>query len=249
QDLIAEANQVLKNSNDLLLTELGIALDDVTNPLSYGAKLVVALEQDRLDVPLFNPVRIHALKALEDWAGETVPLGVAAEIIRDAASDVTAGTYVGLANIRAHTGEYIPSTSSQPIKSVAWSFQAEDVLYGRLRPYLNKVWLADRSGSCSTELRVLRPRSHVIPDYLAVVLRSRVVLGQVAALGSGNTHPRLSDKDLRGVQIPLPSVTVQSSVSRTVMENGARAAELRRDAEERWLRARQAFAEALAKQR
>src|SRR4051812_47988011 len=59
------------------------------------------------------------------------------------------------------------------MKSLGSRFQAGDVLYGRLRPYLNKVWHADREGACSGELLVLRANRELEPRFLAYRLHSR----------------------------------------------------------------------------
>ena len=58
------------------------------------------------------------------------------------------------------------------MRSSTSAFAAGDVLYGKLRPYLNKAVLAERSGVCTTELLVLRPTANVDPRFLAAALHS-----------------------------------------------------------------------------
>ena len=73
-----------------------------------------------------------------------------------------------------------------------FAFEKDDVLYGRLRPYLNKVWLSSFSGVCSTEFHVMRilNRQALLPTYLAVVMRTRLIVAQTKHIMTGNTHPR-----------------------------------------------------------
>lgn len=62
--------------------------------------------------------------------------------------------YLGLENIESNTGCYIPTTVKESISS-AIEFKKEQVLFPKLRPYLNKVYLAEFDGVCSTEFHVL----------------------------------------------------------------------------------------------
>ena len=68
-------------------------------------------------------------------------------------------TYLGLENITRNTGEIhgiVVAEDLTDIKSLKNVFKSRDVLYGKLRPNLNKVWLADRQGICSTDIFVIR---------------------------------------------------------------------------------------------
>jgi len=63
--------------------------------------------------------------------------------------------YVGLEHVEAQTTRLLGSVPATDMRSTANRFQPGDVLYSRLRPYLNKVWRADREGLCSSEFIVL----------------------------------------------------------------------------------------------
>src|SRR3989344_2694987 len=62
--------------------------------------------------------------------------------------------YIGLENIESNTSQLVGvrPTMGKFIKSTKTVFRKNDVLYGKLRPYLNKVWLADAGGICSTDI-------------------------------------------------------------------------------------------------
>jgi type I restriction enzyme S subunit len=98
------------------------------------------------------------------------------------------------------------------------SFQKGDVLYGKLRPYLNKVVIADRSGVCSTEIIPLRPQAFVEAGYLRLFLRSPYFLRYAAAKNYGMKMPRLGTKDLESAQIPLPPLAEQKRIVAKVDE-------------------------------
>src|SRR5256885_16344343 len=80
--------------------------------------------------------------------------------------------YIGLENIESHTGQLlsVPAISDNEIKSTKNIFHSGDILYGKLLPYLNKVYLAKEEGICSTDFWVFRAISAVDPEYVIYYL-------------------------------------------------------------------------------
>lgn len=78
------------------------------------------------------------------------------------------------------------------VQSSKYVFQAGDVLYGKLRPYLDKAILADEPGICTTELLVLRPKAGVDPRFLVGVVHSPSFIEHAVAGTTGVQHPRTS---------------------------------------------------------
>ena len=76
-------------------------------------------------------------------------------------------------------------------KSTKNRFQAGDVLYGKLRPYLNKVLIADEPGCCTTEILPLKARAHIDNRYLFYWLKHPAFLKYVEAESHGMNMPRL----------------------------------------------------------
>jgi type I restriction enzyme S subunit len=74
--------------------------------------------------------------------------------------------YVGLENIESNTARFIGSTEQQSMKSSTFRFSDQHVLYGRLRPYLNKVLVPDFEGHCSTEIFPIKPGPYLSREYL-----------------------------------------------------------------------------------
>lgn len=75
--------------------------------------------------------------------------------------------YVGMEDIKSNTGEFIGSNESKKVKSTTFYFSNEHILYGRLRPYLNKVLVPNFSGHCSTEIFPIKVNKYVNREYLA----------------------------------------------------------------------------------
>ena len=109
---------------------------------------------------------------------------------RKTQDDLTAYKYVGLENIESWSGTYIQGEVIQP-EGVSTTFNQEDVLFGKLRPYLAKSWLAAFSGICSSEFLVLRSKK-VSPRFLNYYFLTEEVIKQVDSSTYGSKMPRAS---------------------------------------------------------
>lgn len=127
--------------------------------------------------------------------------------------------YVGLENVEPITGDTVNLGFREPaeIKSRSKVFGPDDVLYGRLRPYLRKVYLAEgefATGLCSTEFIVLRPKKDkVLPSVLRALLASEAISKQLARLQIGAALPRVSPADFFRAAVPLPPLEVQEEIA------------------------------------
>src|SRR6202040_3491722 len=96
------------------------------------------------------------------------------------------------------------------IKSTKNVFHPQDILYGKLRPYLNKVHFANADGICSTDIYVLRAKERRIrPDLASYFLRAPAVLSAVSAAMEGANLPRVGSQALLRVQLPIPPMEEQ----------------------------------------
>ena len=123
--------------------------------------------------------------------------------------------YVGLENIVSGTGEYTGSLESEyeSIKSLKRVFKAGDILFGKLRPALNKVAFATFDGICSTDIIVLRAkRADILPEYYSALLRgtefNKLVLNGV----SGGQLPRVDLSYLLDIPVQIVPVEEQQRV-------------------------------------
>ena len=107
-------------------------------------------------------------------AHEAVPIGeaLAPRNEKVAPADYPELPYIGLDDIEAHSMRLLGSKPAASMKSSAKRFYPGDVLYSRLRPYLNKVWSSDRNGICSSEFIVIPGNQLVDPSFLALRLNA-----------------------------------------------------------------------------
>lgn len=121
--------------------------------------------------------------------------------------------YIGLENIGPN-GELIGlgDVRATSLRSNKNRFTSNDVLFGKLRPYLTKVARPTGAGVCSTDILVLRPSDALDRDYLYWWLRSPTVIADATARSTGATLPRISPSTLGEFEIPVPSIAEQQRI-------------------------------------
>ncbi|MDI1294054.1 MAG: restriction endonuclease subunit S [Methylobacter sp.] len=110
--------------------------------------------------------------------------------------------YVGMENIESGNGKYLVKDGISP-EGISTSFSKGDVLFGKLRPYLAKSWLADFSGICSSEFLVLRSKK-VCPQFLNYYTLTDEFINQVDSSTYGSKMPRASWDFISLKDIPVP---------------------------------------------
>lgn len=109
--------------------------------------------------------------------------------------------YLGLEHLASGRLVRIGGGQASDMRSNTSAFQPSDVLYGKLRPYLNKAILADEAGVCTTELLVLRAKAGVDSRFLAAIVHSPSFLDYAIAGTTGVQHPRTSWAHIREFEV------------------------------------------------
>ena len=108
------------------------------------------------------------------------------------------------------------SRSKRSIKGVRHRFNKGDILYSKLRTYLNKVLVAPQSGYCTIEIMPFNSYCNVSSYYLNHVLRSAYFLDYTQQCGYGVKMPRLSTTDACNGMIPLPPLAEQKRIVKEI---------------------------------
>ena len=121
--------------------------------------------------------------------------------------------YLGLEHLAPGRLIRIGGGKASEMRSNTSAFQPGDVLYGKLRPYLDKAVLADKPGVCTTELLVLRAKANVNPRFLAAAVHSPGFLEYAIAGTTGVQHPRTSWAHTRDFQMPAFALCEQQGIA------------------------------------
>lgn len=239
---LAEADALLAGLDAFLLATLGLTPPPKDDRKVFAVRRTDAERQGHLNADYFHPERILALRAMERDAKRLrcQPLAQVVSFIRDQIK--TPGpNYLSLAHLQSHTGELV--AADEEAAGACSTFEKNDVLFARLRPYLNKVYCAESAGCCSPEFHVLRAKDSAAlrPDYLAAILRSSLLLAQTRHMMTGNTHPRLTNEDVVNLVIPIPAPAVQERIAAEARHRREVARRLRAEAEAGWQAAKRWF--------
>lgn len=113
---------------------------------------------------------------------------------------------------------YRAKYSERDSKSSKSTFKKGDVLYGKLRPYLNKVIVADDDGICTTEIVAIVPSEAIYAEFLKYLLKSPTFLNYVNSLMYGVKMPRLGTEDALQSVHSLPPLKEQHRIVAKVDE-------------------------------
>jgi len=143
--------------------------------------------------------------------------------------------YIGLETIEANSGLFIGgelSKTPEIPKANSFRFGRQHVLYGKLRPYLNKVALPDFEGKCSTEIIPLLPKAVINRAYLAYFLRSSQIVSQITAKTAGSRMPRADMDFVLNLELPLPPIDEQHRIV-DILSRAEGIVRLRREAQKK----------------
>jgi len=117
--------------------------------------------------------------------------------------------YVGLEHIESETGFYLGDNTPATVKSSTFQFDNRHVLYGRLRPYLNKVLIPNFSGHCSTEIFPILPSKELDKGFLFYWLMSPQTVTKINATWTGARMPRANMNEVIKFKLNIPSEDIQ----------------------------------------
>lgn len=126
-------------------------------------------------------------------------------------NDTNEKIYIGLENMMTNKG-IISKNNSLKIKSVKTKFEKYDLLYGRLRPYLNKHDVVTFDGICSTDILVFRFKNKITAKYINYYFDTVDFIKYVVKNSNGINLPRVSAKEIGLYKIKLPPINEQQRI-------------------------------------
>jgi type I restriction enzyme S subunit len=153
----------------------------------------------------------------EGW--ETTELSALCDYRREIVMPSHLGSkrYVGLEHLDPGRVAIMRWGSDADVRSAKHRFRAGDILYGKLRPYLDKAALAEWEGVCSTDIMVLAPKNAATDaTFLALRLHSNDFIGHANATTEGVNHPRTSWSGISKFVFDVPPLPEQRAIARVL---------------------------------
>lgn len=132
-----------------------------------------------------------------------------------------AATFVGLEHLESGTGVRTGSVDVEMAELTGRKprFYKGDIVYGYLRPYLNKVWVAEFDGLCSVDQYVYKvDEKKVETDFVAWFMRSPLYLKRAPIKTTPGQLPRIRTEEVASVEVNLPPLPEQRRVMAVLTE-------------------------------
>ena len=209
------------------------ALSDVDGMLATLEALIAkkrSIKQAAMQQLLTGQTRLPGFSG----AWETKQLGEFVSIRNDKVmpSDVSGETLcVELDHIGQGNGRLLRFSTAQHSTASKYRFFTGDVLFGRLRSYLRKFWLADCDGICTTEIwPLLTDPQQAESGFLYAIAQSDQFI-KAASISYGTHMPRADWSVMRNLEVPLPKIREQQAIATILSDMDAETAllEQRRD--------------------
>jgi type I restriction enzyme S subunit len=120
--------------------------------------------------------------------------------------------YVGLEHIEREKGQLVADFAESPVQNLKSVFESGDILYGKLRPYLNKVYLAGQSGVCSTDILVFKTPNRTTASFMRWFMLSRQFVNDMSDNCNGVNLPRVPTSFVQDYPIPLAPLPEQRAI-------------------------------------
>ena len=126
--------------------------------------------------------------------------------------------YISLEHIEKDTGKLLGHGRSSDVRSSKTKFNSGDLLYGKLRPYLNKVYISDFEGVCSTDLLVFPNNELLSNAFFLYRFLCRDFVNYASHNVSGVNLPRVNFQTLSRFKVPLPPLPEQHRIVSKIEE-------------------------------
>jgi len=157
-------------------------------------------------------LRFPEFRDVGEWSADE--LGVVAEFVNEKipVGRVACDRYVSTENILPDF-EGIAIASKLPATGSVTQFKSNDTLVSNIRPYLRKVWHADKEGGASNDVIVIRAKRNLLPQYLSFLLKSDAFIDYVMTGAKGVKMPRGDIDSMKQYAVLYPPTGEQQKIA------------------------------------
>jgi type I restriction enzyme, S subunit len=162
--------------------------------------------------PLVPKLRFPEFRDAPGW--ERSPLVNLAAFVNEKVpvTSIAVENYVSTENLLPDYGG-VSTASKLPAAGSVTRYSSGDVLISNIRPYLKKVWRADRGGGASNDVIILRSKGALSETYLSLLLANDAFITYLARGAKGVKMPRGDVDSMRAYPIPYPEPAEQQKIA------------------------------------
>lgn len=145
--------------------------------------------------------------------------------------------YIGMENVEKDTGilNSFQIVDGKSIRSQTVRIPKGFMIYGKLRPYLNKYWENSEEFDdivCSSEFLCFLPKKELNKSFFKFILSSYIIQEQIADSMTGARMPRIDEKIFKNIVVPIPPRSIQDSISIHLIKKEEEASRLKYESKE-----------------
>ena len=150
-------------------------------------------------------LRFPEFRDAGEWEVKRLGNEEISQFIRDRIlpENIPIGHYVSTINLLPDFGRLATEPETPPPNN-AVAYREGDILISNIRPYLKKVWIADRSGGASNDVLVVRAGKDIVSAYLSHLLMSDQFIAHVMEGVKGVKMPRGDQEQIQDFRISVP---------------------------------------------
>ena len=140
-------------------------------------------------------------------------LSECSNFISERTSNITIDNYISTENMIENRGGVKIASTLPDVKSTS-AYKPNDILLSNIRPYFCKIWFADKKGSCSNDVLVVRAKKEIDPKFLYYVLSDQNFFNWDSMTSKGTKMPRGTPNAIMKYSVPdLPFHTQEKIAS------------------------------------
>lgn len=211
----------MKSINDDGLKQIDIdvpSIEEQKKTIEILNSLFSAIKEKNKQIELYNEldksrfIELFGLPVSNSKKWNTEKMREVAPAVNYSGGFEDAVWLLNLDMVEAQTGRILDYlyVNEEEVGNSTCTFDTTNVLYSKLRPYLNKVVIPDRCGYATSELIPLKPNPMKLErTYLAFMLRSDEFVNMINEKVAGAKMPRVSMSDFREFDVPVPPMELQ----------------------------------------
>ena len=224
--IVARVNELLPLVDDFGEAQEAFEVAQTEFPGKLKASLLQAAIEGKLVPQLESEPEVEQISETPEDVPFTIPLkwkwATIGDSLQYGSSEQVNGQSIprnawvlDLEDIEKESGRLLIKKRNISNRSNKAKFKKGDVLYGKLRPYLNKCIIADEAGFSTTEIVAIRPKEgnyKFDAEYLKAFLMSPFFVNYANQASYGVKMPRLGTKDAKAAFIPVPPLAEQCRI-------------------------------------